>query len=159
MALEQAAYLADIVGAILIVVSLVYVARQLHQNTELARVSAGSQQVQRDFDITESMIANRELAEIWVKGESDFDDLDNVDQRRLIFFERRAIIWWHHNFNMNERGLVSSSEWQAQLGIIRAVARRGSVQASWAVFRDGFAKPFRDFLDEQLASGSLGNPG
>ena len=158
MALEQAAYLADIVGVILIVVSLVYLARQLQQNTELARVSAGSQQVQRDFDITESMIANRELAEIWVKGDSEFDKLDDVDQRRLIFFERRAIVWWHHNFNMYEGGLVSAAEWQAQLGIIRVVAGRGSVQAAWAVFRQGFEKPFRDFMDQELAPGSTGNP-
>lgn len=72
MTLEQFAYLAQVVGVVLVIVSLVYVARQVRQNTEMARVAAGSQQVQSDFDITGSMIANRELAEIWVKGESEF---------------------------------------------------------------------------------------
>ena len=155
MTLEQTAYLAQILGVILVVVSLVYLARQLNQNTELARVAAGGQQVQRDFDITESMIANRELAEIWVKGEAEFNDLDEVDRRRLIFFERRAIVWWHYNFYLNERGLLLKSEWQAQIGIIRAVANRQAVQASWAAFRDGFEKPFRDFLDEYIRIASL----
>ena len=41
MTLEQTAYLAQILGVILVVVSLVYLARQLNQNTELARVAAG----------------------------------------------------------------------------------------------------------------------
>jgi DNA-binding helix-hairpin-helix protein with protein kinase domain len=150
MALEQFAYLAQIVGVVLVVVSLVYVARQLHQNTEMARIAAGSAQFQADLDLTESMIANRELAEIWVKGESQFDLLDEVNQRRLIFFERRAIVWWHHNFQLNERGLLSHSEWTAYLGIIHAVRNRQAVQASWQLFRGGFADPFRNFMDEQL---------
>jgi len=150
MTLEQFAYLAQIVGVIVVIVSLVYVARQLQQNTEMARIAAGSQQVQADFDLTDSMIANRELAEVWVKGESEFDLLDEVNKRRLIFFERRAIVWWHHNFQLNQKGLLSASEWKAYLGIIHAVRSRQAVQISWQMFREGFDKPFRDFMDEQL---------
>jgi hypothetical protein len=150
MTLEQLAYLAQIVGVVLVIVSLVYVARQVRQNTEMARVAAGSQQVQADFDMSESMITSRDLAEIWVKGESEFDLLDEVNKQRLIFFERRAIVWWHHNYQLNERGLLSASEWTASLGIIRVVRNRQSVQAAWQLFREGFANSFRDFLDEQL---------
>lgn len=150
MTLEQFAYLAQIVGVVLVIVSLVYLARQVRQNTEMARVAAGSQQVQADFDLTDALIANRELAEVWVKGESEFDLLDEVNKRRLIFFERRAIVWWHHNYQLNERGLLSASEWTAYLGIIHAVRNRQAVQTSWQLFREGFANPFREFLDEQL---------
>ena len=150
MTLEQFAYLAQIVGVVLVIVSLVYVARQVRQNTEMLRVAAGSQQVQADFDITESLVANYELAEVWLKGESEFHLLDEVNKRRLIFFERRAIVWWHHNYQLNERGLLSTSEWTAYLGIIAAVRDRQAVQASWQLFREGFDSPFRDFLDGQL---------
>ena len=150
MTLEQFNYLAQIIGVILVVVSLIYLAQQLRQNTEMARVAAGSQQVQRDFDITESFIANRELAEVWVKGGSDFGALDTVDQERMVFFERRAIIWWHHTFQLHRRGLFTESEWKAQIGIIRAVGNRSSVRAAWGRFREGFDKPFQDFVDEQF---------
>jgi hypothetical protein len=29
----------------------------------------------------------RDFAEIWTKGEAQFDELDEVDQRRLLFYE------------------------------------------------------------------------
>ena len=51
MTLEQYAYLAEIFGVVLIVVSLIYLAQQLRQNIEMARVAAADQGVQRDFEI------------------------------------------------------------------------------------------------------------
>ncbi len=97
----------------------------------MARVASGLQQVQRDFDLTEAFIANRELAEIWVKGESDFDILDEVDRQRLMFFERRAIVWWHHTFQLHRRGLellsilvygvTDSSDLPADLSLIDSI--------------------------------------
>jgi len=40
MTLEQWAYLAEIVAVLLVIASLVYVARQLHQNTEMMRAES-----------------------------------------------------------------------------------------------------------------------
>ena len=37
MILEQLAYLAEIIGVAVIIISLMYVARQLHQNNELLK--------------------------------------------------------------------------------------------------------------------------
>jgi hypothetical protein len=74
--LEQLAYLAEIIGVVLMVVSLTYLAQQFRQNTEMARVAAAEQGVQRDFDIVSLLLENKELTEVWVKGESDFESLD-----------------------------------------------------------------------------------
>ena len=150
MTLEQYAYFAEIIGVILVIASLIYVAQQLRQNNEMARVAAAGLQVQRDFDITESIIVNRELMEVWLKGDSQFDSLDDADKQRLVFFERRAIVWWHHTYQLRKRGLLQDPEWQSQVGIIRAVAGRQAVRESWGIFRDGFEKSFRDFMDEKL---------
>lgn len=150
MSLEQFSYLAQIVGTGLVIVSLFYVARQLRQNTEMARVAAGARLVQLNFSITEPLVSNREVAEVWLKGESHFDVLDEVDKRRLIFFEQRAIWSWHYLFQLNQQGLLPASEWTVLLGLIQVVRSRQSLQAAWGVLREGCPKPFRDFMDARL---------
>ncbi len=41
MSLEQLAYTAETIGVVVVVVSLIYLARQLRQNTDMLRVSGG----------------------------------------------------------------------------------------------------------------------
>ena len=102
--LEQFAYVADIVGVGLVVASLVYLAQQVRQNTSMMRSAAASGFVEMDFNISNSMIENRDVGEIWVKGEKDFDSMDEVDRARMLVFERRALEAWQHNFYMHEEG-------------------------------------------------------
>ena len=91
MTLEQIASVAEILGLILVIASLIYLARQIVQTTAMMRVGASNERIQRDTDIVNSIVQSREVAEYWVKGATEFASLDEVDQQRLVFFERRAI--------------------------------------------------------------------
>ena len=71
MTLEQYAYLAEIIGVALVIASLVYLARQLKQTTEMMRVGAANERVQRDYEIVSNLINSREVAEIVMTGVSD----------------------------------------------------------------------------------------
>lgn len=151
MSLEQYAHISQIVGVILIVISLAYVARQLRQNTEMMRVNASSEWLQKDFDIVSSLIENRELAEAWVRGGNDFDQLDETDRQRLVFFERRAMTLWQHIFQMRNKGLYEDSDWETMQLLIRHLASRQSMQAAWQMFRGTYEPGFQEFLDSQLS--------
>ena len=111
MTLEQYAYLAEIVGVALVIASLVYLAHQLRQNTNMMRVNAGSEWLQRDYDIAASVIDNREFAEIWVKGGLEFESLDEVDKQRMLLFERRPFGLWHELFNLRKQNLLPDATW------------------------------------------------
>jgi hypothetical protein len=68
MTLEQYSYIAQIVASIGVVASLIYVARQLVQNTRMMRASVSNDRVQRDFDLSGAVFTNREFAEVWCKS-------------------------------------------------------------------------------------------
>ena len=59
MTLEQWASIGEIVASLGVVVSLIYVARQLGQNTALMRINASAERLQRDFDIAAPLIESR----------------------------------------------------------------------------------------------------
>jgi hypothetical protein len=158
MSLDDYANLADIVAVLLVIASLLYVGRQLKQTTDMMRVSASNERVQREYEILDNLIENREVAEYWLKGESDFDALDAVDQQRLLFFERRAIILWHHMFTLRQQQLIPDADWQWNEWVIRNVGRRQAVRRSWAIFGGSFEKPFRDYIERQFAAADGGQP-
>ncbi len=81
MTLEQYAYLGEIFAALGVVASLIYVARQLGQNTAMTRVAAASEFLERDYEIVGPIIQSPELAEIWIKGETEFSTLGPANGR------------------------------------------------------------------------------
>lgn len=150
MNLEQLAYVAEIIAALAVIASLVYVARELSQTNSMMRVSAANERIQREYELLDSLIADREVAELWCKGDSAFASLDAVDQQRLVFFERRAIILWHHLFQLRQQGLYSDEDWHWNEWIIQHIGLRQAVRAAWTQFRDSYTQPFRDYIDEQF---------
>jgi len=153
MTLEQIAYLGEIVAAVAVVASLVYVARQLGQNTDMMRARASSERVARDTELSATVSNSQEFAELWVKGGAEFESLSEVERTRLIFFERRAILHWHDMFVLRGSNLLPDEYWTELLWIIRNLGgRRQAIQESWKMFKDSFQVPFQEFLDEQLSA-------
>jgi hypothetical protein len=149
--LNQYAAIAEILGVILVIASLVYVARQLKQTTEMMRVGAANERVRREYEILDTLIENREVAEIWFKGGTDFDSLDEVDKQRLIFFERRAIVLWHHLFSLYQQGLFPEADRHWNEWVIQNIGRRQAIRESWQLFKESYEKPFQDYIDGQFA--------
>ena len=150
MTLEQYAYLGEIFAALSVVASLIYVARQLAQNTAMMRVAASSEGVERDSEIVAPIIQSQELAEVWMKGETEFSSLAPADQTRLMFFERRAIVLWHHRFQLHRQHLVPDASWHEQVWIIQNIGRRQAVREAWRAFRGAYDPAFQEFMDRQF---------
>ena len=151
MTLENIASLAEIFGLMLVIASLIYVARQLGQTTAIMRVNASGERLQRDTDIANSIIHSREVAEYWMKGATEFDSLDETDRQRLVLFERRAILHWHNMFGLHAQNLVPDSDWYELKWVIQNIGRRQAIRESWNIFKDSFQKPFQDFIEEQFS--------
>jgi hypothetical protein len=152
MTLEQFAYVAQIVGVMVVVASLIYLARQVAQGTELMRANAAAERIQRDFELSSAVANSREFTEVWNRGRSDFAGLDENDQLRLIFHERRAIKHWHNMYGLHRDGVLPEPDWAELTWLIRFIGRNQGLRAAWETFRDSFEEPFQDFVDQQLAA-------
>ena len=148
---------AEILGVILIVGSMIYVARQLRQTNTMMRVNAASERLERDYDIVEPIIGSRELAEIWLKGASEFETLNPADQQRLLFLERRALMLWHHQYLLRQQGLMPDASWHETIWIIRTLGRRQVIREAWRMFGEGFEKEFQEFINQQFSTADGGS--
>ena len=150
MTLESLAYLAQIIGTGLVVASLVYVGRELRQNTETMRQNAAGYYLGLQDRLMQEVANSRELAEYWCKGAAEFDALDEVDRQRVMLFEQRAIAGWNQLFLLRQDGLVPDSQWKELLWSVQHFGSRQSARASWSLFKDSFGKPFQNFVAEHM---------
>ena len=85
--------IAEIIGAVVVVASLIYVGRQVAQNTAMMRVGAASESMERDYDLVLPLIESPELTEIWLKGDHRLDELSEADRQRLLFSSDELLLF------------------------------------------------------------------
>jgi len=151
MTFDQIASLGEIIAAIAVIASLIYVARQLTQTNLMMRNAAASERMEREYDLVLPIIESAELAEIWIKGDKEFHTLSNGEKQRLLFFERRAIVLWHHTFQMKKQNLFSDPFWHETIHIIRTIGSRQAIREAWKIYHEAYETPFVKFVEEQFA--------
>lgn len=153
MNLEQLSYLADIIGVIAIVASLIYVARQINQNTLTLQTNAGTAFEQWGDSMLHRVSSDREFAEVWAKGNSQFKDLDSVDQLRLLWFETNGILRFATYFDQHERGLLPETSWQRVIWSLENLGQRESMHEAWKSLKGSLDPRFSEMLDGYLDGG------
>ena len=143
----------EFVGAIAVVVTLIYLTLQIRQNTIALRMSTASEWLEKDYELVLPMIENRELAEVWVKGGDNLEELDEVDQQRIFFFERRAIMLWHHMYQLRAQGRLPDSSWNEQKWIMQNIGRRQAIRGAWHLYKGGYGLQFQQLVEEQFLIG------
>ena len=152
MTLEQYAQIGEIIAAIAVIASLIYVAQQLHQNTDMMRVGNAQHFVDFNISLVGPIVANRELADLWIKGGSDFETLDPIDKQRVVMLEWQAIAGWYNFFNLRQKHLMSDEQWHEVIWVFENIGRRQAVREAWKTFKGGYDKSFQEFMVQYLES-------
>jgi hypothetical protein len=150
MTLQDLGSLGDLIAALATVIALVYLAVQIRQGSQVVRSTQSQEFVHWRTELLEPVIGDRETAALWLKGGEHFAELDPVDQRRLIFFEWRAISGWNHYYHMREKGLLDPHQWSELTFLMERIGRRQAMKAAWLEYRDGYDEDFRAFIDRYL---------
>ena len=150
---DAIAAIGETLGAIEVVVSLVYVGRQLKQNTAMMRNASATEILEIDHTIILPIIDSEEFSEIWLKGDHRLNELTEANQNRLLIFERRSFTLWHHHFQQRRQKLVSDEMWFYQNQMIQFLGLREAVKVAWSIFKSTYEPSFRDYVEEQFQIG------
>lgn len=155
-------------GAVAVVLSLIYVAAQVRQNTKALRGAATANAIASLRDWNRELIGNPSVARIWGRGVENMDDLDEDGRAQFItlaFNLFKTMEDMHFQFRQGSMDPEVWNGWESFAAVY--LKRRGS-QQYWAHRRPLFSRPFRDWLDglapsedmlsiEQLATRSPSN--
>jgi hypothetical protein len=154
MSLQDLGNIGEFVAAIGVIVSLIYLAVQIRQNTRTVRAAAFQQVVDSLADFTSSLSRDRELIEIVIKGNADFDSLDEVERTRFDFafisFFRRA----ENVVVQTEYGTLSADTWTGFRETLKSSLRAPGLFEWWSHRRQRFHPSFQKFMREQILASS-----
>jgi hypothetical protein len=127
--LQDLAQVAEIVAAVAVVVSLVYVGREVQSNTAAIRGAAMQEIATADADALITIAADSALSEIIRRGSEDADQLSVPDAFRFSLYVRNFWLSFQNIYQQSALDLVDASVWESYRLIICSVgARPGFVQ-------------------------------
>jgi hypothetical protein len=147
MSLEQWSYAGNVVAALAVVASLVFVGLQLWQNTRAVRASASQGHSQLYADINAHVIDSGEFARIWRLGLGDPGSLDADERTRFFAFASTVFRYYESSQVLWLQGQLDASHWHMITQQAADFANQPGIQAWWQTRRHWHSVQFREWLE------------
>jgi len=153
MSLDQGALLAEIIGAIAVVASLIYLTVELRTQSKMNRLASANDLATQWSGLMISMHDSAELSEIWLKGTSDFDSLGPVSKLRFsAFFGRFLRNSEALYFRVLDKTL-DQTIWRGIERTIRDLLCLPGSQAWWETRKHWYTDDFQSLVSDLIARG------
>lgn len=147
---EAISAIGDIVGALAVFITLVYLALQTRQNTKAIHSSAFDSTVNMLSIVRQSIYENDEVAKAFLKGLATPDKLDDVERLKFRILLQNVTLAQANIFGQTRYAGIPLSEWQAQHKSIVRILRSPGGTWFWNEFASEFDAEFRAEMDRIL---------
>jgi hypothetical protein len=155
--LRMWALVAEIVAAVAVVVSLMFVGIQLAQANALARDEAQQKQIEAVADISRMVVENPALADIIARATSGAE-LSRADQVTVTSYFTFAERTWEALYYQYRAGKIDPELWEAHRMQARVQQALPLNKAVWEQRKSWYSKRYRDFREADGAGESPGLP-
>jgi hypothetical protein len=150
MNLNDFANLAQVIGAMAVVVSLIYVALQIRQNTAAIR-SATAQSVHEHFASWYHLLASdAALAQVVIDGLKDYHSLSEKDKARFVAVFMAFLSYSQNAFIKWQQGLFAPALWLGWEQLIMNLAGAPGGREFWKERAYLFGEDFRRHVENDL---------
>jgi hypothetical protein len=151
--LEQLSYVAQIVGSIGVIVSLLFVGSQIRQNTRALERNEHNSTMAQWTVIRQAIATDRGMAELMTAGLNGERTLDAADQLRLGEMLQECAWASFHIWDRMQRGVFPKGTFEATAGVYLCGLLRTTGGKAWwdHAKRFGFVPQFVADVDALLA--------
>lgn len=150
MNLTDLANIGQVIGAIAVVISLIYVALQIRQNTNAVR-AATAQSVHEHFANWYHLIAaDAELSRIAANGLRDYQSLSENERTRFIASFMSFLSYSQNAFLKWRQGLLAPSLWLGWEQVMMNLFGAPGGKAFWKERGYMFGDEFRRYIEDDL---------
>ena len=149
MTLDQFGSIGEIIGALGVMISLVYLAIQIRKNTEAERTST-YQAVVSDFGaLNNTMASSPELSHLFVQAMENYHQLSSNEKARIsqLFFQ--CFRYFENMFYQHRKGYLDEEVWTGWKRLMLTYYSRPGFQTWWGHRRDVYSESFAIFLETE----------
>ncbi len=150
--LQALGNLGEFIGAVGVVISLIYLAQQLSSNSKAVKASSFNAMVQNSLRLLEQLFLDREFADFMARAQSTpWDDLDEAERIRWDAFMMAVYRHYGNLVYQHRVGALDEEIWEAY----REDLKQAVTTPSWRVWyernRIVLSKSLQDEVDGILA--------
>jgi hypothetical protein len=160
MTLQDLGSIGEFVGAVAVVVSLIYLAVQIRQNThqlehnaEVLRANAELDSARLSTDWNAQVAGDAELTEIWGAGLNDPSKLDATSVARMGMLLGSLFYRLEGLYRLHRRGFLPEESWLPWEQLMRNVLSTPLARAWWEGEMHPFSETFRQRVRELAEMG------
>jgi hypothetical protein len=161
ISLVDLANIAQIVSGVGVVISLVYLAvqirqntLQMRQNTKAIRAAAFQEALNLAASMNAQIVADPFIARFFLLAEGELEALDPGDRMRWEAFQINGFRAQQNAFLLFQEKIISEEQWRTLSGGLRRALSSPATQAFWRAMRHEFVASFREYVDQLTHSGA-----
>ena len=149
---EALGAVAELVSAVGVVASLVYLGVQIRRSSS-ALEAATNQAISDSTEYRLIAVAQSpELAGVWAKAMIGRSELSQVELVQLEFFTRATFRSIQNAYFQHRQGLLSEHAWRSYEGLLRVFARFPHVHRWWPAERAIYDAAFCEYVESMLSA-------
>jgi hypothetical protein len=146
---ESIGAIAEVIGVVAILVSIVYLATQIRQSNEIARAEAEREVLQSWMHGLEGFVDSHQTTEFFLKGLADFDALTSIEKTRLSYRLVELNMVYISALENEKKGLIAPHLVEAFGNAFFSYVNSPGGRQWWALHREFFTN--MDLIDERIA--------
>ena len=155
MTLEQAYFTTEILVGIGFIISIVFLAVQMRQNSYLLRKTMADGRRQRTNFLAETIVTDPDFRDFERRINKDYDTFNPDEKYRADILGVRIIQSILDELSAYFDGQISDDEWLNLKWNMRHAPKRPHVKAAYSWVKDGYSKKVQDYWESLDASGEM----
>ena len=155
MSVEEWAAIAEIVGAIAVVITLAYLAVQIRQNSNAIRSASATTVHINTQDVAQAPMMDRELGDIILRAVNGEEELSPSEKLA-------AYAWFYQFLKTGElayhsclRGELDQEYWKATTSFYRSWWQTPGMRTYWTERKNAFTPGFQMSVEEWMSESSI----
>ena len=158
MSLSDLASIGSLASGLAVLASLIYLTMQIRQSDKHQRALMSQGTITRNIDILTLLSQSRffELISRVAAGETNFN-AEEIGYLQLRL--RVTLLSTQDTYIQHEAGLIDEINFENSLTVLRNILSQPVYRAVWKISRNGYAPDFANFIEKQIATIPLTEPG
>ena len=154
MNLQDLGSLGEFISGVAVVVSLVYLAVQIRQNSRESRAATYQGLSSLFVSTINNVASNPELARVYNAGLRNFDELkEEAERTQFSLSVHAAFVSFENAFYLHRYGTLEEELWAKWRSQVQWYAKRAGVVTWWELSQRFFSEAFRQYVNELISSG------
>lgn len=150
MKLKDAANWAEVVSAIAIVLSLIYVGVQIDDNAAATRSSTASQANTQFIDWYSHISDDAELVDVWFRGVREPETLNRQEFLRFVFLLHMVMLQYQNNFYLVQEGTLERKVLNFITLTLTTIKGTPGFERYWSLRKELFYPEYKQFIEHLM---------